>query len=351
MFESAADADESSLKSFTTCLQLFAHPDDQCSISNYPLSITLFKANMGQLEFSHMSAMSAIFWNPDSRLATANVMLLVWYANNNWLLFMIWIYRRKESIHWRRLTRILGTMRWRRSTHWPTHLEESRLQGLRRKAQLQTLELLFWDDMNCESVWKSKPWNLQHALDLKNSIESHNLWGNAVSYHISCFRANKAKDGGRAWPSSSLLCSSDNIRSEIHPPYLIDIQVAAWLNQAYHAQMIQIGFPSFLAYQASLGRLGPQVLVTFSSPSPSLLSFTLAQTFGASSVPSANPAPAAAAAPQGINLTLNLPVGGQMPRVTVIQASDLNIYTIPPVWKRVTAETIDFLILIVLKVS
>ena len=168
---------------------------------------------------------------------------------------------------------------------------------------------------------------------------------------ISCFRANKAKDGGRAWPSSSLLCSSDNIRSEIHPPCLSNIQVAAWLNQAYHAQMIQIGFPSFLAYQASLGRLGPQVLVTFSSPSPSLLSFTLAQTFGASSVPSANPAPVAAAAPQGINLTLNLPVGGQMPRVTVIQASDLNIYTIPPVWKRVTAETIDFLILIVLKVS
>ena len=114
--------------------------------------------------------------------------------------------------------------------------------------------------------------------------------------------------------------------------------------------MIQIGFPSFLAYQASLGRLGPQVLVTFLSPSPSLLSFTLAQTFGASSVPSANPANPAAA-PQGINLTLNLPVGGQMPRVTVIQASDLNIYTIPPVWKRVTAETIDFLILIVLKVS
>merc|ERR550519_2410427 len=86
--------------------------------------------------------------------------------------------------------------------------------------------------------------------------------------------------------------------------------------------MTQIGFPSFLAYQASLGRLGPQVL-------------------GSSSVSSA---------PQGINLTLNLPAGGQMPRVTVIQASDLNIYTIPPVWKRVAAETIDFLILIVLKV-
>ena len=35
MFESAADADESSLESTTTCLQLFAYPDDQCYIS-YP---------------------------------------------------------------------------------------------------------------------------------------------------------------------------------------------------------------------------------------------------------------------------------------------------------------------------
>jgi len=120
---------------------------------------------------------------------------------------------------------------------------------------------------------------------------------------------------------------------ELGPAAAYSAQVAAWLNQAYHAQMIQIGFPSFLAYQASLGRLGPQA-------------------FGSSSAPSAAPPPAQAAppAPQGINLTLNLPAGGQMPRVTVIQASDLNIYTIPPVWKRVAAETIDFLILIVLKV-
>ena len=44
------------------------------------------------------------------------------------------------------------------------------------------------------------------------------------------------------------------------------------------------------------------------------------QLLGSSSVPSAAPAqPAPAAAPQGINLTLNLPAGGQMPRVTVIQ--------------------------------
>ena len=95
--------------------------------------------------------------------------------------------------------------------------------------------------------------------------------------------------------------------------------MAAWLNQAYHAQMIQIGFPSFLAYQASLGRLGPQVPLQ-ASHIPLTKSLP-SQVLGSSSVPSAAPAPAqaAAAAPQGINLTLNLPAGGQIPRVTVIQ--------------------------------
>ena len=103
----------------------------------------------------------------------------------------------------------------------------------------------------------------------------------------------------------------------------LNTQVAAWLNQAYHAQMIQIGFPSFLAYQASLGRLGPQVSLQ-TPPLPKLfISQTKSdhQVFGSPSAPSAAPAPAqpAPAVPQGINLTLNLPAGGQIPRVTVIQ--------------------------------
>ena len=41
---------------------------------------------------------------------------------------------------------------------------------------------------------------------------------------------------------------------ELGPAAAYSAQVAQWLTQAYHAQMIQIGFPSFLAYQASLGR-------------------------------------------------------------------------------------------------
>lgn len=116
------------------------------------------------------------------------------------------------------------------------------------------------------------------------------------------------------------------------PAALYSAQVAAWLNQAYHAQMIQIGFPSFLAYQASLGRLGPL------------------------QPPAAPVAPAQGGQGlnqgvqgQGLNLTIN---GQQIPllRATIIQGADLNIFTIPPVWKRIAAETLDFFILIVLKV-
>lgn len=99
------------------------------------------------------------------------------------------------------------------------------------------------------------------------------------------------------------------------PAAAYSAQVAAWLNQAYHAQMIQIGFPSFLAYQASLGRLSQQA-----PPSPP-----------PPTSPTVNPAP-------------TIPII----RATLIQGTD--IFTIPPVWKRVVAEALDFLILFVLKV-
>lgn len=116
---------------------------------------------------------------------------------------------------------------------------------------------------------------------------------------------------------------------ELGPAAAYSAQVAAWLTQAYHAQMIQIGFPSFLAYQASMGRL------------------------------SAAPPPPPQ---QNINLNLNIPgmgmninLGNNGPnvpvlRATLVQASDANIFLIPPVWKRISAEILDFLILFVLKV-
>jgi len=118
---------------------------------------------------------------------------------------------------------------------------------------------------------------------------------------------------------------------ELGPAAAYSAQVAAWLNQAYHAQMIQLGFPTFLAYQASLGRFGPGISV----PYPTLVS------------PASNNHLA-----QGANINGTLPRPAEVPllRATIIQGADLNVFTIPPVWKRIAAETLDFFILIVLKV-
>ena len=66
------------------------------------------------------------------------------------------------------------------------------------------------------------------------------------------------QDGRGVGPRGRLLCPGEITLDMTLVTHLW--QVAAWLNQAYHAQMIQIGFPSFLAYQASLGRLGSQVI-------------------------------------------------------------------------------------------
>jgi len=139
--------------------------------------------------------------------------------------------------------------------------------------------------------------------------------------------------------------------SELGPAAAYSAQVAQWLNQAYHAQMIQIGFPSFLAYQASLGRFN----------------------LGQSQAPQPTPVQNGNINPQGQNINLNLNIPGMgmnlnlpgvgmnlnlgnngpnMPvlRATLVQASDANVFVIPPVWKRISAEILDFLILFVLKV-
>lgn len=139
--------------------------------------------------------------------------------------------------------------------------------------------------------------------------------------------------------------------SELGPAAAYSAQVAQWLNQAYHAQMIQIGFPSFLAYQASLGR------------------FNLGQSQPSQPTPTQNGNNIQQG--QNINLNLNIPgmgmnlnlpgvgmnlnLGNNGPnvpvlRATLVQASDANVFVIPPVWKRISAEILDFLILFVLKV-
>jgi len=142
---------------------------------------------------------------------------------------------------------------------------------------------------------------------------------------------------------------------ELGPAAAYSAQVAAWLNQAYHAQMIQIGFPSFLAYQASMGRLNlGQSQPTTAQAATERTNQQQQQQQG-----------------QNINLNLNIPgmgmninlpgvgmnlnLGNNGPnvpvlRATLVQASDANIFVIPPVWKRISAEILDFLILFVLKV-
>jgi len=106
---------------------------------------------------------------------------------------------------------------------------------------------------------------------------------------------------------------------ELGPAALYSARVHEWLCQAYHAQMIQQGFTTYLAYQASLGRMG-------SVPPPQAETRTVASTGG-----------------------------DRRPRVNVTitrnqTAPDLTEFTIPPIWKRAVAETLDFLLLFLLKV-
>jgi len=127
--------------------------------------------------------------------------------------------------------------------------------------------------------------------------------------------------------------------AELGPAAAYSAQVAQWLNQAYHAQMIQIGFPSFLAYQASLGRLGPGGLSGLYQPTP------VPPTSG-----TPNPPNQGLAGAGGGGVGRPQPQASPIIRATLIQGTELNVFTIPPVWKRIAAETLDFFILIVLKV-
>jgi len=123
-------------------------------------------------------------------------------------------------------------------------------------------------------------------------------------------------------------------QDQLGPAAAYSAQVQEWLSRAYHAQMIQQGFSSYLAYQASLGRL--------SGVGQSATGLGQASTTTA-----AQPdivAPPQQAPPQGlprVNITLTR---GNQP------TADLSEFTIPPIWKRIVAETLDFLLLFLLKV-
>ena len=57
--------------------------------------------------------------------------------------------------------------------------------------------------------------------------------------------------------------------------------------------------------------------------------------------------------PAGAGINLNLGNNNNntpLIRATLIHSSDANVFVIPPIWKRIVAETLDFMILFILKV-
>jgi len=98
--------------------------------------------------------------------------------------------------------------------------------------------------------------------------------------------------------------------------------VASWLEQAYHLQMLAVGFPSYVAYQAYLStQQQHQQQHQDSTPSGVHNDFQRRP------------------APRTTNINSN-------PAAADIQ---LHHFKIPPVWKRFVAEFIDFMALFVIK--
>lgn len=139
---------------------------------------------------------------------------------------------------------------------------------------------------------------------------------------------------------------------ELGPAAAYSAQVAAWLSQAYHAQLMQYGFQSFLAYQSMSGRFsGQQQQQTSQQQRGANVNMDL-NLGGGGAVRNIN-------IPAGVNnLNLNLQLNNNnnnnnnvpLLRATLVQASDPNVFVIPPMWKRIVAEVLDFLILFVLKI-
>jgi len=135
---------------------------------------------------------------------------------------------------------------------------------------------------------------------------------------------------------------------ELGPAAAYSAQVAAWLQQAYHAQMLQYGFQSFLAYQSMAGRLpgtSPQ------QQQPRQQQQQQAGHNNNNNVQLNIPGLGNINVPAGAGLNININNNNNnVVRATLVQAAEANIFTIPPMWKRIVAELLDFMILFVLKV-
>lgn len=130
------------------------------------------------------------------------------------------------------------------------------------------------------------------------------------------------------------------------PAAAYSAQVAAWLQQAYQAQMMQYGFQSFLAYQTMSGRFQSNQQQTPPQQQQQQNNNNINVNVNIPGLGNIN-VPAGA----GINLNLgNNNNNTPLIRATLIHSSDANVFVIPPIWKRIVAETLDFMILFILKV-
>jgi len=102
--------------------------------------------------------------------------------------------------------------------------------------------------------------------------------------------------------------------------------VASWLEQAYHLQMLAVGFPSYVAYQAYLSTQQQNQQQHQDSNSSAV--YNDFQRRSPTRATNTTPNAAAAAVPAAV---------------------ELHHFKIPPIWKRCMAEFIDFMALFVIK--
>jgi len=109
--------------------------------------------------------------------------------------------------------------------------------------------------------------------------------------------------------------------------------VYQWLQQAYQWQALAVGFPTYMAYQSALQQQSTNTLVNNNSSQASVDPNNVSTTN--SQQPNQSPQPHQGAATRRIQ-TPSPPVWRE--------------FRIPPLWKRASAEIIDFSILFLLKV-
>jgi len=110
--------------------------------------------------------------------------------------------------------------------------------------------------------------------------------------------------------------------------------VYQWLQQAYQWQALAVGFPTYMAYQSALQQQSTNTLVNNNSSQASV-----------------NPNNVSTANSQQPNQATQAHPGAATRRIQTPSPPVWREFRIPPLWKRASAEIIDFSILFLLKVA